>query len=312
MPEIITLTLNPCVDRTIPVGRESEYTEQTGGKGINVARVLHNLGTDCAAIAPVGAGENSARFRALAAEEGVPLIESPVGFDVRRIDTYWNEADNSQRVDYAKGTDASGGEIDELRRVLQENLAGAKLLIVSGSAPGPRLSAFAGEAIAMAKEAGVETLLDSNGPALEAGFAAGPGMIKPNQAELRQLIGREIPEYGEDIAAEELLARNFERGLRSVVVSLGERGALWAKEGETLFCPAPKIQVVNAVGSGDSFVAGLCWALLSGYSDMGALAMACAAGAANAAMFPAARVGHEEIRGVTLGAARPQSPRQRE
>lgn len=301
MPKILTLTLNPCVDRTIPVGCPAEYTEQTGGKGVNVARVLRNFGVDCAAIAPVGKGETSARFRELAAEEGIPLIESPVGFDVRRIDTYWNRADNSQRVDYAKGTDASEAEIDVLRGVLRANLPGALLLIVSGSAPGPKLSAFAGEAIGMAKELGIETLLDSNGPALLAGFSAGPGMVKPNQTELVQLIGREIPEFGEDAAAEELLARNFANGLRSVVVSLGERGALWAREGETLLCPAPKINAVNPVGSGDSFVAGLCWAILSGYSDMGALAMACAAGAANAAMFPAARVTPEDMRRVTSG-----------
>lgn len=298
MPEIITLTLNPCVDRTIPIGREAQYDEQTGGKGVNVARVLGNLGISCSAVAPVGKGENADRFRAMAFAEGISLVESPVSFDVRRIDTYWNEADNSQRVDYARGTDASADEVDALREVLRKNLPGAKLLVVSGSAPGPNLSAFAGEAIAIAKQTGVETLLDSNGPALTAGFAAGPGMVKPNQAELRQLIGREIPEFEEDRAAEELLARNFANGLRSVVVSLGGRGALWAKEGETLFCPAPKITVVNPVGSGDSFVAGLCWALLSGYSDMGALAMACAAGAANAAMFPAARVTMENLQGL--------------
>jgi len=301
MPDIITLTLNPCVDRTIPVGREAQYTEQTGGKGVNVARVLGNLGVKCAAVAPVGTGENSAAFRRLAKQEGIALVESPVGFDVRRIDTCWTEADNSQRVLYAKGTDATDAEVDALRCVLREQLSGAKLLIVSGSAPGPRLSAFAGEAIGMAKQMGVETLLDSNGPALEDGFAAGPGMIKPNQTELAQLVGREIPEFGEDAAAEELLAEHFAGGLRSVVVSLGERGALWAKEGETLFCPAPRVKTVNPVGSGDSFVAGLCWALLNGYSDMGALAVACAAGAANAAMFPAARIGHEDIAKVMSG-----------
>ncbi|MDO4740804.1 MAG: PfkB family carbohydrate kinase [Eubacteriales bacterium] len=311
MPEIITLTLNPCIDRTIPEGREADYTEQTGGKGVNVARVLTRLGVQCAAVVPLGRGENSARFRALAAQEGVPLVESPVGFDVRRIDTY-RAADDSQRVVYAKGTDANVQEVEALRQALRSSLAGEKLLIVSGSAPGPMLGAFAGEAIRMAKEMGLETLLDSNGIALEAGFRAGPAMIKPNQKELAQLVGREIPEFEEDRAAEELLAQNFENGLRSVVVSLGARGALWAKEGETLFCPAPKVREVNAVGSGDSFVAGLCRALLCGHSDMGALAMACAAGAANAAVFPAAMIGPEQIQQAGAGASVAQTPGLRE
>lgn len=301
MPKIVTLTLNPCVDRTIRVDRPDAFEEQTGGKGINVARVLGNFGMECAAVAPVGEGENSHRFRTLAAQEGIQLVESPVSFDVRRIDTYWDPSDNSQRVDYARGTDASEAEVASLQDTLRKNLHGAILLIVSGSAPGPNLSAFAGEAIRMAKEMGVETLLDSNGPALTAGFSAGPGMVKPNQAELAQLIRRDVPEGEEDIAAEELLAQNYASGLRAVVVSLGGRGALWVREGGTLLCPAPKIKAVNPVGSGDSFVAALCWALLSGYSDMGALTMACAAGSANAAMFPAARITPRDIYGITSG-----------
>ena len=59
------------------------------------------------------------------------------------------------------------------------------------------------------------------------------------------------------------------------------------------------VQAVNPVGSGDSFVAGYLFALLRGQSDWGALAYACAAGAANAAMFPAARVGAKEIQAIT-------------
>lgn len=308
MPRIVTLTLNPCIDRTIRLDRPDVFEEQTGGKGVNVARVLGNFGMDCVAVAPVGKGENSVRFRTLAAQEGIKLLESPVAFDVRRIDTYWDPSDNSQRVDYAKGTDASEVEINSLRSILSQALAGAVLLIVSGSAPGPNLSAFAGEAIRMAKETGVETLLDSNGPALTYGLAAGPGLIKPNQAECAQILGRKIAEGDEDIAAEEILSLHANNGLRGVIVSIGERGAVWAREGGTLLCPAPKIVPVNAVGSGDSFVAALCWALLSGYSDMGALTMACAAGAANAAMFPAARVTPEDMARVTSGYSVPHNP----
>lgn len=303
MPRIVTLTLNPCIDRTIRLDRPDVFEEQTGGKGINVARVLGNFGMECAAIAPVGSGENSRRFRALAAQEGIRLIESPVSFDVRRIDTYWDPADNSQRVDYARGTDASAEEIEPLRTILTGALNGAMLLIVSGSAPGPNLAAFAGEAIGIAKAMGVETLLDSNGPALTHGLAAGPGLIKPNQTECAQILGREIADGDEDLAAEEILSLHAANGLRGVIVSMGERGAVWAREGGTLLCPAPKIEPVNPVGSGDSFVAVLCWALLSGYSDMGALTMACAAGAANAAMFPAARVTPADVRRIGMNPA---------
>ncbi len=290
MAQIVTLTLNPCVDRTVPDGDLSASFDQTGGKGINVARVLANAGMDVLAVAPVGAGENGRLFAMLAKDEGIPLQSISVAADTRVITTHWNRAANAQTVDYEKGSDLTEAEIALLREELQKSLFGAQLLIVSGSAPGPLTQAFTGEAIAIAKSMGVETLLDSNGPALDMGFAAGPGLVKPNQAECMQLLGRDIPLGEEGAAAEELLAANFARGVHHVVVSLGEKGALWAREGGTIFCPAPKIKCINAVGSGDSFVAGFVYALLSNYSDSGALALACAAGAANAAEFPAARI----------------------
>lgn len=301
MPLILTLTLNPCIDRTVSSTDPQEITEQTGGKGINVARVLRALGVDCAAIVPLGAGPNAQKFRAMAAKEGVPLLVSPIEADVRRIDTFRNPVDNSQHVVYRKGLDASDAEVHALRSLLRSELPRARLLIISGSAPGPNLAAFAGEAVALAKQAGVETLLDSNGEALLKGFAAGPELIKPNQDECAQLLGRVISVGDEVQAAEELLAHSAANGLRGVIVSLGERGAVWAREGSTLLCPAPKVNVINPVGSGDCFVAGLCWALLNGYSEPGALAMACAAGAANAARFPAARIALCDIMDIISG-----------
>lgn len=291
MAEIVTLTLNPCVDRTITGGKT---VCECGGKGINVARVLSALGRDCIAVAPVGSGENSRLFTRMAAEEGIRLCPVPVGYDIRRIDTYRAE-DNSQRVDYDRGRDANESDLPAFRETLARELRGARLLIVSGSAPGGVLAAFAAEAIRTAKTMGVETLLDSNGEALTLGFAAGPGLIKPNQKELGQLLDREIAEGEEEQAALRLLERGYALGLKGIVVSLGERGALWVREGGTVYCPAPKVDTINPVGSGDCFVAALCHALLAGLNDQWALAAACAAGAANAAVFPAARIGRDDI-----------------
>ena len=73
--DVLTLTLNPCVDRTLwPDGR---VDWQSGGKGVNVARVLANLGADCLALAPVG-GAGGQTFAALARQEGVRLEEAPI------------------------------------------------------------------------------------------------------------------------------------------------------------------------------------------------------------------------------------------
>ena len=298
MAAICTLTLSPCLDRTLDRATGAVLDEQTGGKGVNAARVLRALGEDCVALAPVGVGENGARFRELARREGILLRDVPVAADTRRIDTFRDLRDDSQTVDYRRGDDLPADAVGRLRGALRECLAGARLLMICGSAPGERLARFAGEAVALAREAGVAVLLDSHGEALAEGMAAGPGLVTPNEAELAELIGRPVEPDGEGAAAEELLARESARGLRGVAVTLGAKGALWARDGGTLFCPAPRVRTVNAVGSGDCFAAALVWGLLHGLSDAGALAVACAAGAANAAVFPAARIGRGDIEAV--------------
>lgn len=295
---IVTLTLNPCIDRT--TCPDGSYTEQTGGKGINVARVLSALGEPCEAVAPIGGGENGKRLVRLARDEGVLLTGVPVTSDTRRIDTRYDPETNEQSVDYARGSDASPSEIEALSRTLEKALTGARLLMLCGSAPGANAASFAAEAIRMAKRKGVDTLLDSNGEALARAFEAGPTFLKVNRSECMQLYGRDIPEGGEAEAAESLLSTET----RGVIVTLGDKGAVWARQGGTLFCPAPKGKTVNAVGSGDCFAAALVWALLNGLSDYGALTIACAAGAANARVFPAARINKTDIE-AALGHAIP-------
>ena len=134
-------------------------------------------------------------------------------------------------------------------------------------------------------------MLDSNGAALKLGVKAKPNLIKPNQAELAQLLERPIAEGEEEAAARALI----DQGIRYVLLSKGEMGAVWVEKDCTLYCPAPKIRTVNPVGSGDSFVAGYLYAQLRGANEYQSLVYACAAGAANAAEFRAARVGKQEI-----------------
>ena len=89
--DIVTLTLNPCLDRTIWVGDFGEPPAredwQTGGKGVNVARVLSALGVDALAVCPLG-GDSGAKFLELAAAEGVAVLPVPVAPDTRTIDTW--------------------------------------------------------------------------------------------------------------------------------------------------------------------------------------------------------------------------------
>lgn len=292
MTRYLTLTLNPCIDRTyLPDGT---YTEEAGGKGINAARVLSALGDACTALAPVGTGENGERFRRLCSDDSIELLAVPVSGDTRRIDTV-RRADGTDEQKYVRGRDMTNEEVAAMKSALSGVLDKCDVLLICGSAPGPVSASFAYDAVIAAKKCGIPVLLDSHGEALARGLDAGPDVIKPNENELKQLAGGDIPEYGEENAALGVLHAYFEKGLRGVIVSLGERGAVWVSENGSIFCPAPRVECVNPVGSGDCFTAVLCHCLINGFNEHGALAAACSAGAANARVFPAARITRADI-----------------
>ena len=301
--EVCTLTLNPCLDRTLWVeafGLPAKREEwQTGGKGVNVARVLAALGVEARAVCPLG-GETGARFRELAKAEGVDVLPVDVPAPTRVIDTWAREGDFAQQVDYRAGEPLRESDLDRLEEALFKALPGARVLAVCGSAPGAAAKRVAG-ILRRAKQMGVATVLDSNGAALLQGVAGCPDLLKPNERELEALTGSADPSSAWTL---------IERGVGRTLVSLSARGCclVGADAGgpaELLpltlgaraekYAPAPKVKTVNPVGSGDSFLAGFLYASLRGWPEEEALTLANAAGAANAAMFPAARVGWKEI-----------------
>ena len=136
--DIVTLTLNPCLDRTAWVGDfglpPTREEWQTGGKGVNVARVLSALGAEALAVCPLG-GETGERFCALARQEGIHVLPVPVSAPTRVIDTWAREGDFAQKVDYRPGAPLSETEMDALEEALFAALPGARALAVCGSAP---------------------------------------------------------------------------------------------------------------------------------------------------------------------------------
>lgn len=289
--EILTVTLNPCLDRTLWVEEHTlapAKTEiQTGGKGVNVARVLAALGVSAVAVAPVG-GESGDLFCALAKEEGIALHPVRVEAPTRTIDAYARLRDCDQKVVYARGGALTEEELDRIEEAVASLLPSAQALAICGSASCEAAARRVPGLIRRAKEMGIPVLLDSNGAALALGVEALPDLVKPNQAELSALTGIEddLPR-----AAGALIGR----GVKAVLASLGAAGCAYVTADSEVYCPSPRVAAVNPVGSGDSFVAGFLYASVKGYALEASLMIACAAGAANAAQFPAARIAKRDV-----------------
>ena len=134
---------------------------------------------------------------------------------------------------------------------------------LSGSLPPGVPATIYASLTALIRGYGKQVALDTSRDALREGLSAGPTIVKPNVDELRQLTGQALKEEGAiGQAARQLL----QGGTRLVVISMGERGALFVDAAQTLLATPPSVMVKSTVGAGDAMVAGLIAAQALGLS----------------------------------------------
>jgi 1-phosphofructokinase len=260
---IITVTPNPSLDRTFDVERlevgEVNRAHRThvhaGGKGINVSRALVRHGVRTRAVLPVG-GTDGAELTSLLATLGVEAHAVPVSGSTRSNVAVVDAAGSTTKVN-AAGPALSPDELDALVAAVEAELDGAGpdgWLVVAGSAPrgaGPELYP---RLVAAAARRGVRVAVDASGDPLTAVVEAGGcALLKPNQEELADVLGRPLVTVGEVVdGAREVLARGHERAL----VSLGADGALLVTADRCWWAGGAPIVPRSTVGAGDCTLAG--------------------------------------------------------
>ena len=266
-----------------------ELRTQAGGKGANVLRATRALGGD-GLLAGFAAGRGGRLIAELADEEGLEL-EVVVTDGEARVSTVVLGDDGSVTRLYEFGPEAAAAD----ERALLELVAGrpaepGEWAVVSGAAPPGVSPGFYAAVVRAARGAGYQTLVDATGEQLAGALAEHPDLVKVNLAEACSAVG--APEMhcdDEKAAAERLLAeglelcrRLLEAGAASAVLTLGAAGAAAVLDEAEWRVSTRPVGVVNPVGSGDCFAAGLTLALQRGDGVAAALRLAAAAGAANA------------------------------
>ncbi|HEX7900089.1 MAG TPA: hexose kinase [Planctomycetota bacterium] len=290
---ILTVTANPALDYSlrvddIPLGRRARYRDATidpSGKGVNVARMVHRLGEPVFALALAGGATGTILAEGLV-REGVPHELVPVSAPTRINVTLLSGPDGTATHFHGAGAGVTAEEVDRLRGRARDRLRGARLLVVSGSLPPGMRPADIGDLVRLAREAGVPAIVDAEGEALASAVAAGASLVKPNLAEARGFLGRDL---GPLEAAREIASR----GVETVVVTMSGDGAVAVRGGRAWKVEPPREGVVRAVGAGDSFAAGLATGLSRGLDFPEALRLAAAAGAATA-QSPGTSLGRAE------------------
>ena len=293
MKKIMTVTLNPAVDKTYTtqelivgnVNRMRTVMKIAGGKGVNVAKVLRQYDFDVAATGFLGG--YSGRF----IEEELERRGAACRFVHVDGETRSNMnilADNGFVTEILEpGPVISAQKQREFMEQYERLLGECGMVVLSGSV-GQGMDADIYETLtARAEDAGVPVCLDASGESLRLGLRARPRMVKPNLRELEGLMGRKLRDRGQAAEAARLLCAE---GIARVVVSMGSRGLLSVTADDVLYARAPGIVPVNTVGCGDCVVASYAMSYMKGESEEEAVLRACAVSAANATTLESADI----------------------
>ncbi len=296
---ILTVTLNPALDKTLFIDhnrpqdtiRSQRTVDLAGGKGVNVARALLALGERARALMPLG-GHPGAHVADLARAEQIDVAMVPVvgqtrtAFTICAEDTgeYWHYLEPGPHLDEK--------EQSRFREGYLWALEGCHTVVVSGSLPSPSAAPLVPWMVTAARDRGLRVALDSFGPLVRTALEAGPWLAKPNVEEWSGAWGEPLDTEEQRWAALERMQR---WGTRLAVLSQGAEGALAMADGERYRVHPPAIREVSDLGSGDSMVAGICWAAARGYPLRECLRWGAACGAANAAVWDPGGITREEV-----------------
>jgi len=290
MKTIVTLTLNPAIDKNSSV--ESVAAErklrcekpvcQPGGGGLNVSRAVKRLGGESLAVYASGGTLGRMLEDLLEAEK---INHRPVRIrGMLRENFIVYERSSSQQYRFGM----PGPEMSEKEwRACLEAVTGLDppgFLVASGSLPPGVPDDFYARLVAAFAGTGTRIIVDASGEPLEKAAEAGVFLLKPNLRELEMLSGEALIHERSGI---EDAARGLIQGGKTdyVVVSLGAQGALLVGRDDCLRIPAPTAPIKSKVGAGDSMVAGLVLRLAEGARMNDAAAYGVAAGSA-AVMTP--------------------------
>lgn len=281
---IVTVTLNPAVDQMLVVPkflagdtiRVKSSRFDPGGKGINVSRVISELGGESVAMG--FAPGNLGRFIEQTLEgQGVETDFIHTKGETRTNITLLDESRHIHTILSDPGPETDPENVKELRRRLKRRLKPGDWLVLAGSIPPPLTPDVYSTIIHECAERGIHTVLDADGATLAQGAEAHPEIVKGNRRELERMLGRHLDDEESTLAA----AREIQKtGVKTVVVTRGREGAVATTKGHCWRGVAPRVRAVNAIGSGDAFLAGVVLTLSRGGDLEAAMKLGIASGTA--------------------------------
>lgn len=284
MKPIVTLTLNPAIDgaaeaeRVVPTHkiRTSTETYDPGGGGINVTRVVKELGGESIAVYLAG-GATGGVLDELLGSRGIARRRIPITGNTRVSHLVFERSTGLEYRFIAEGPEVSERECQKTLQALED--LDWDWLVASGSLPrGVPTDFYCAVADLVAARKG-HLVLDTSGEPLRLALEhGGLALVKPSHSEFEKLVGQTLRTTAEIMGA--AAATVAEGKVEMIAITLGEEGAVLATRQGTTFLPAPKVEALSTSGAGDSFVAGMVHALAIGWRADDAFRLGTACGTA--------------------------------
>ncbi|MCG6201964.1 1-phosphofructokinase [Psychromonas antarctica] len=277
--KVVTVTLNPALDLTGSLDTLSTGSVNlidTGslhpaGKGINVAKVLAELGAQVTVTGLLGR-DNQEPFVQLFDSLDITDRFIRVG-GASRINVKIVEKSGQVSDLNFPGVTVKEDEIKRFEDTLFALAQSHDVFVIAGSLAQGVSTEYLATWIKKLQTAGKKVFFDSSNQALAAGIGACPFLIKPNDDELSTIVGHALNTTSDiTVAAEKL----HQQGCENVVISMGHKGVLWLDQSGWIQSTPQKMDVVSTVGAGDTLVAGLCWAQLNQWGKSQSLRFATA------------------------------------
>jgi tagatose 6-phosphate kinase len=281
---IATVTLNTSVDRRYnikeikknTVQRTTDYQATAGGKGINVSRVINLLDQELVAMGFIGGFSGDFilnELEKLNIKSDFTRVKAATRTCLNLIDQ------NNDSIEILE----NGPQITEAEKIrfldnFEAKIGEFEVITISGSLPAGLENDFYQKIIKIAKKKNKAVILDTSGKALIGGIEAGPDIIKPNKSEIEAVIGFSIDHEIDFLKAGKKLQS---MGAKNIALTLGKNGMYYLAEDISYKVEIPKVDAVNATGSGDSVTAGLAVAIKQEMNIEEMLIYANACGVAN-------------------------------
>lgn len=269
MKQILTVTLNPALDKSTIVGslqpdkklRCADPVFEAGGGGINVARAVARLGGSALPLYFSG-GAAGKRITTLLEKEGIAGMAVEIAGETRETLNVTDKSSGKQYRFVMPGPSVTAAECGNLLSMVRDAMKGTDYLVVSGSPPSGVRPGFYKTLAETAREHDARLIVDISGEGLQHALQAGVYLAKPNLGELAAYAGVEkLQETDAVNAARDVIGKG---SCQVMVISMGESGALLVTDHIAERIAAPIVKRVSTVGAGDSMVAGIVLALQRG------------------------------------------------